>query len=376
MSVLQEVKSMNPTNETAGMERIKTARAFAPGHLTAFFRTADDSDNPWERGSLGSGICLSKGAFSSVSVKRVPYHNHVSERSTSPSSMNIRVLLDGEPSEAPVTTFAVRKMLDEARSRGYLPESLSRELEITVETELQLPQQSGWGMSGAGALSTVLALGKALSLPFSYHETAFFAHLAELTNSSGLGDVAAQCTGGLTIRKRPGIPPHGFIDTIKVPPVKVVCLTLTEEMSTSSILNDPQKRKVIDKEGQRAVDSIIREPTLERFLNLSREFTIRSGLASPEILEALEAVHSSDTSEIFGDQPLPSSHEQSSSIPHRPNTASHVLSGAGMAMLGNSLFAIGDTDTLVDILSPFGRVDVCTIDPAGARLVLDEVKIR
>ena len=91
-------------------------------------------------------------------------------------------------------------------------------------------------MSGAGALSCVLALREALDIPVSLFETAYHAHLAEIKNSTGLGDVVAQCTGGVTMRKRQGIPPHGFVDNIATGQKNVVCLTLPEPTLTARSL--------------------------------------------------------------------------------------------------------------------------------------------
>ena len=301
---------------------VHQARAFAPGHLTAFFKIADRSPDQRRRGSLGAGICLSKGAYSVVGVVNGDFSE-------------IRVRLNGEERDAGVTKFALTSMISESIIRGWV--SREREFGLQVDTTLELPEKSGWGMSGAGALSAVLAFREALNLPFSLYETAYFAHLSELRYSTGLGDVAAQCTGGLTIRKKPGIPPHGFVDNIPVPPMKVVCLTLSEPLSTSSVLEDYEKRGRIDSAGEGAVDGITRLPTLDMFLEFSKSFTISTGLASPDILEALEAING--------------------------------VGRGGMAMLGNSLFAIGETEELVNILKGFGRVDVCDVDFGGARVV-------
>jgi len=42
---------------------------------------------------------------------------------------------------------------------------------------------------------------------------------------------------------------------------------------------------------------------------------------------------------------------------------------ASMCMLGNSVFAIGDTDALCKTLTNFGRVYVCLVDEYGARII-------
>ncbi len=45
---------------------------------------------------------------------------------------------------------------------------------------------------------------------------------------------------------------------------------------------------------------------------------------------------------------------------------------SNMAMLGNSLFAVGDTDGLVNVFCDHGVVHICRIDKKGMRIVEDE----
>lgn len=307
--------------------------AFAPGHLTAFFRTADSPEDPLMRGSLGSGICLSRGAYSRVTVKGPSDPDPDPNPVPSDGKPSIEILIDGIPREARVSRCALARFLADARQHSWIP--FDTELDIRVETTLELPEGSGWGISGAGALSSVLALREALNLPYSLYEIATFAHLAELEHSTGLGDVAAQVTGGVPIRKRPGIPPHGFVDQIPVDGGTVVCLTLPEPLSTASVLSDPIKRSAIDAGGRVAVDGISSLPTMDMFFQLARKFTFETGIADPRIVKIL------------------------GSIGKRGQ--------GGMAMLGNSIFAMGDTEALVELFTPHGRVDVCEIDLAGAR---------
>jgi len=306
-----------------------TGRAFAPGHLTGFFLIADTPLDPMHKGSLGAGICLSKGAASMVTVTK--------GKSNAGTKTKIKVKINGVEREAKVTTLALQQLVADCREKGWILKD--DELEIRVDTTLGLPEKSGWGMSGAGALSSVLALKDSLNLPLSFYQTASFAHLAEIEFSTGLGDVIAQCTGGFTVRKRPGLPPFGFVDKIPVPAMSVVCLTLPNPLSTSEVLHDPEKRKIITAAGRVAVDGINWLPSVDMFLEYSKKFTESTGFASEKILDALRVIEEDG------------------------------VGRGGMAMLGNSLFAIGETEGLVEVLSQFGRIDVCDIDFAGARVI-------
>ena len=321
---------------------------------------ADSPEDPIMKGSLGSGICLSKGAYTTVTIggghsTKPGDGNRDAGENDSESGIRLMIWIDNKEREAEVTRFAVEGMIIEASEKGWI--SKDSPMDIQVETKLELPEKSGWGMSGAGALSAVLALREALNLPFTYYETVYFAHLAELEYSTGLGDVAAQCTGGVTIRKKPGLPPFGFVDRIPVPALDVVCLSLPEPLSTSSILGDPEKRKVIDAAGRVAVDGICWLPSLDMFFEYARNFTLETGLASDEIKEALQLIRGLGRGEL-GKGRL-----------GKERLGKEELGKGGMAMLGNSLFAIGDTEKLVETLSSIGRIDVCKVDPAGARVI-------
>ena len=76
------------------------------------------------------------------------------------------------------------------------------------------------------------------------------------------------------------------------------------------------------------------------FFRLSREFTVKSGLATQEVLEVLAAC------------------EQA----HIP---------ASMTMLGNGVFAVGRN--ALTVLEPFGHVYECTMARSGAMITGEQV---
>jgi pantoate kinase len=315
--------------------------AFAPGHLTAFFRTAATPEDPLHRGSLGGGICLSLGATTRIQVsdrKKPSDPNGPDDPANSPS-LAIRITINDQEREAAVSRSALTMFLHDVVKNGWLTRDQLSGMEFSVSTTLELPEQSGWGMSGAGALSSVLALREALNIPYSFHETIAFAHLSELEHSTGLGDVAAQCAGGIEIRKRPGIQPYGSIDSIPCEPLVIVCLTIPDPLSTAGVLSDKVLVESLNTSGRVAMDGISHLPTLDMFLELSRKFTLKTGIADLRILHILEQMRKMGIGE------------------------------GGMAMLGNSIYAVGDTAALVELFESYGRVDVCGIDHGGARVI-------
>lgn len=286
------------------------ASAFCPGHITAFFEICED-ENILRKGSRGAGICLSKGAVSHVEVEEA-------------ETLEISVTVDGRSERNSVTELALRKMLPD------------RKLRVIVVSENHLPVSQGFGMSGAGALSAVLALASILDSPMAEEELVQTAHAAEVESMTGLGDVYPQFHGGLVVREQPGAPPYGRIRSLKVEESLVLCV-LGGAVRTKTILQEKELVKRIVDVGRRCVDSFLSHPTLDRLLSLGKEFAVETGLASERILKAIEDC------EEFGH--------------------------AGMSMLGNSIFAIGEIDRLKATLERYGKVLECEVENRGARLL-------
>lgn len=284
------------------------AKAFCPGHITGFFQICEAEDL-LSTGSRGAGLCLSLGATSKVWVSH-------SQRQT------IEVLIDGKTSKAEVTRTALRQLLGKDK------------LKIEVSTNLDLPLSQGFGMSAAGALSASLALAEVLGR--NRREAFEAAHIAEIVCKSGLGDVSAVHKGGVTIRKRPGLPPIGEVLRIDGAP-EVVLAVVGKRLLTKSMLSDATKRKAINESGSKRIDMLMENPTVEKLMELSASFAFESGLASKRVAEAMDAASK--------------------------------LGMASMSMLGSSVFAIGDKKGLATVLSDYGEVWVCRVDVKGPHMI-------
>ena len=271
----------------------------APAHITGFFAARRDPD-PRRAGSVGCGVNLD--LMATTTVRR---------------SEETMVSLNGVESPAPVTKLVVSRISPSP---------------VRVETELSMPLGSGFGASGAGALSSAYALNQAFGLGLFASAVGEAAHLAEVACGTGLGDVIAQNSGGLVVRLSPGAPGLGSIDRIPVPPREVDCL-VRGPLSTEEVLTDPGTMREVNREGERALKELFKSPTLERFVSLSWEFARRSGLARGWMEDAVEAVES--------------------------------CGGMGsMVMLGDAIFAIEGRDAL----SEFGKVISARVSLRGAGL--------
>jgi len=285
------------------------ATAYAPGHISAFFEPVFTPQSLDKTGSRGAGLCLTHGATTTI-------HLTIAKEQT------ITITINNKPATAPVTTLACRHLL------GDQPCSL------TIKTDLPLPISQGFGMSAAGAYSTALALARLIGR--SQIGALQAAHYAEVQLRTGLGDVIAASQGGIEIRRQPGLPPWGMIEHIPGQ-AELVLAVVGKPIKTKDILTDPNRIKTIASVGRRCITQLLDHPSLENLFRIGRQFANDTKLASPEVKTAIDAASP------FG-----------------------LVS---QSMLGNSVFAMGDTAMLRKTLGAFGKVWTCNIDQTGARLL-------
>lgn len=273
---------------TAGVE------AFVPGHITGFF-TVDRAGDPIRTGSRGCGIALSDG----VSVTVTP-----AEETT--------VRLNGET----IKMDAVSHVLEALRATAR------------VSAATPLPLGAGFGVSGAMALGTALAGSVAFDRALSYNELVTIAHGAEVQAGTGLGDVIGQARGGVPIRLDPGGPEYNTVDAI--PASGRVEYHTFDTLSTPEIVDGETDR--LSDAGERALSTVVSEPTLPAFMRSGRQFARETDLLTDRVQETITAV-----TESGGD--------------------------ASMAMLGETVFALGTglTDAGYD-------AEACDIHAAGGIL--------
>ncbi|HTX44014.1 MAG TPA: pantoate kinase [Methanocella sp.] len=272
-------------------------RAFAPAHITGFFYIHDDEE-PMKMGSCGCGFTLEDGVCT-----------------TAWPAGRTEVYLDGKPSEAPTTRTVIELLADRP---------------VHVESELDIPPGGGLGASGAGAFSTALALNGALGLGMTYNELSYAAHRAEVKNRTGLGDVAGMTLGGVVIRRAPGAP--FLLDRIPLAPRDIYYVHFGP-ISTKSVLSDKREKARINEAGRECLKEILKKPTFEHFMRLSKKFSVSTGLISDRARDAVEAVEA-------------------------------VGGMASMAMLGDTVFS-----TTPEGLSGRGKAVKSRVGVAGAHLI-------
>jgi pantoate kinase len=230
----------------------RRARAFVPGHITAFF-SAHRTDDPDSTGSRGAGVTLSDGVEVTVDA-----------------AGDDGVTLNGTP----VEVAPVGRVLDELG------------VDAAVDASTSLPLGAGFGVSGAFALGTAFAANAAVGRTHTENELVGIAHRAEVVSGTGLGDVVAQARGGVPIRLEPGAPSHGELDGI--PARSRVEYVTFGDLSTETVLSGDTTR--LSRAGERALSGLLEEPALPRLMTESRRFAAEAGLRTDRVAETVAAV--------------------------------------------------------------------------------------
>jgi pantoate kinase len=249
-------------------------------------------------GSYGCGIALEEGVTTEVSI-----------------ADKDEIFLNGQVSDAPTTSSLIKLLTSQP---------------VRVNSDLSIPISGGLGASGAGAFSTAIALNEELKLKKSFNELSYAAHVAEVINRTGLGDVAGMSNGGVTIRLKPGTP--FILDRIPVSARDIYYVNFGPIL-TRDILSDSKEKKRINEEGSKCLHSLLKKPTFDYFMYQSKEFSANTGLISSKAMDAIEAVES-------------------------------YCGMASMAMLGDTVFS-----TTKEGLEEFGKVMHTRISLKGAHLL-------
>lgn len=290
-----------------------TTEAFCPGHITALFYAPPPGPSRERTGSRGAGLSISLGVRAKVRAQ---------------TGDGFGILPGPGTRLAPTVATALGNYLSLARGP----------VELHLDLELDLPVGQGFGMSGAMALASVLAAeGELGLLGGNAARAAALAHAAEVEFRTGLGDVVAQVRGGLEVRRRPGLPPHG--EVVTAPHEGDVLIAWTDEpLHTSSVLGDPAARARLERAALPRLDAAPEAPTLGWLLEAGWAFAQEAGLAGPAVREMVEAC-----------------------LPH---------GRASQVMLGNSIFAAGDLEAMGKEMDRLGRpYRIVGVDNRGARVL-------
>jgi pantoate kinase len=252
---------------------VRRAVAFAPGHVTGFFRPDLRARDPRARGSTGAGLVLEVGATAQAEW-----------RPTGPTRVTV---VDAHGAPMKISSEVARRLV------------ASRPGRLAVKIYHDLPVGQGFGMSAAGALATGLAVAELLRE--TRRRAVEVAHLAELYGGGGLGGVAAILGGGMERRVRAGVPPFGRV--VHRPYDGAVAVgVLGPPLPSPRILRDGGHLRALSAAAD-AAEALAPGNSIVEFVAASEAFTDRAGLASRPLqllLRELRATGAGAAQAMFG----------------------------------------------------------------------------
>lgn len=215
-----------------------------PASISFLFKVCPDN-NLLKMGSIGIGCTVDKKVF--VSVEKA-------EKTV--------VLLNGKPIEFPTVSYVIDKLTQSP---------------VRVTIKSPLPLGSGFGISGASALSCAHSLDKLFHLKKTKSVLSQIAHTAEIINKTGLGSVGTQITGGFLLKTKSGLP----VSAIKLPFTgQKIYAIIIGKLLTPSILKDKKKIQEVNKVTDYYLLQLKNKKNiqLKDVLDASYEFVSKTGL--------------------------------------------------------------------------------------------------
>jgi pantoate kinase len=308
---------------------LKTAKAFSPSGISSFFEICDSTPNgspisdPEKAGARGGGFGIQKGTTTKVTVSSV-------------ETNCIRVFINRKETPEAETTKLVAQMLLEQVDKAY---------DVTIMHKVDVPIGAGFGSSAAGALTTALALSRALDLSLTYNQLGKLAHVAEVKCKTGLGTVGPLMLGGCVLTLEPGAPSIALLDRIPISADHVVVAGVFDLIPTKEVLSSPEKRRQVNKYGRKTLECILSEPSLENFLACCLSFAEEAGFMTPRLRGVVKLA------------------KKAGAI------------GAAQNMVGEAIHALTTLENVENVVHAFKRVlprekiIVARVDVQGARLV-------
>ncbi len=257
---------------------MKVVEATSPAGLSSFFAICDKDRegnlirDPLRIGAIGGGFKLSPRIKTRVVVEETTNHE-------------VTIYINGKAvSNAITSRNVIRELL--RRSKVDNP------LRIKVEHYIPQPIGSGFGTSGAGAITLAIAFSRALKLKLTTMELAQIAHKAEVEAKTGLGTVGALVTAGSCIvTRKPGAIGYGLVDSIPLDSSKYKIIVIYYgPMLTRDILTDPTVRDRVNKAGWETLSKLLKEPSPENLLRYSYEFAVKSGFITENLKRAIKVI--------------------------------------------------------------------------------------
>jgi len=237
------------------------AAAFAPGHITGFFKAQVEPERPELKGSIGAGFCIKEGVTTKVKV------------TTDRTGFKITTV-GYKSGDTQVSEYVAKEFLKIAKGNCFLE----------IEHQVGIPVGYGLGSSGAVALSLAFALNKALGTNLSRTQVGQIAHNAEIHCKTGLGTVLSSYHGGFEIRTKYGAPGIGSLKKIhsEYLPI-VICFS---PISTKKFIKTELSK--INGLGAKMVTKLLKSRDQMEFLDMSLEFARYVNVITPKMQQVID----------------------------------------------------------------------------------------
>lgn len=231
------------------------ARAFAPGNISCVFKIIPHTD-PARMHSLGMGFTVKEGVEVTVSE-----HHETN------------VVFNRQDINFPTVRAVVNQLIQNTGIAG-----------IKVNLTSPLPLGCGFGLSGAAAIAVAYALNELIALRTDNEKLAMIAHVAEVENRTGLGDVCSQYHGGCLVKLKEGAPL--VADPLPIPE-QPIYYRYFSPIQTSEVLRNSEQTKRINHAADTALTALQkltiaqRNPALfNHCFAVAKQFSVESGLLS------------------------------------------------------------------------------------------------
>ncbi len=243
-------------------------KIYCSAGLSSFFEAFNNCKDPKFIGARGGGFLLSNGVITEVNVE--------------PAKENsIKVYIND---------VYTKNALTSKKAAQNILQLINKRFKVIIKHKIDVPIAAGFGTSAAGALTTSIALSKALGLNLSLNEVGMIAHKTEIECKTGLGTVPPLIYGGgCVITIKPGGPGVAIIKRIPIKPGLKLVSGVFKTVETKSFLSKA-KLKEINKVGRKTLKRILDNPCLENFLEAAKQFAIETKLASERVLKLINAV--------------------------------------------------------------------------------------
>ncbi|HKU32371.1 MAG TPA: GHMP kinase [Candidatus Nitrosotalea sp.] len=237
------------------------AAAFAPGHITGFFKAQVEPERPELKGSIGAGFCIKEGVTTKVKV------------TTDRTGFKISTI-GYKSDDTQVSEYVAKEFLKIAKGNCFLE----------IEHHVGIPVGYGLGSSGAVALSLAFALNKALGTNLSRTQVGQIAHNAEIHCKTGLGTVLSSYHGGFEIRTKYGAPGIGSLKKIHTEYLPIViCFS---PISTKKFIRTELSK--INGLGAKMVTKLLKSRDQMEFLDMSLEFARYVNVITPKMQQVID----------------------------------------------------------------------------------------